>query len=62
MKRTLRLRGISGEIKGQLWESDTLLRLRSGHARAAKERSEQHRLRETSRQVCPQQDHLKVVW
>ncbi len=26
MKRPLRLRGISGEIKGQVWESDTLLR------------------------------------
>ncbi len=26
MKRTIRLRGISGEIKGQTWESETLLR------------------------------------
>ena len=26
MKRTIRLRGISGEIKGTVWESDTLLR------------------------------------
>ena len=26
MKRPLRLRGISSEIKGQVWESDTLLR------------------------------------
>ncbi|QJW95824.1 HD domain-containing phosphohydrolase [Frigoriglobus tundricola] len=26
MKRPLRLRGISGDIKGQVWESDTLLR------------------------------------
>ncbi|HEY1189730.1 MAG TPA: FHA domain-containing protein, partial [Gemmata sp.] len=26
MKRPLRLRGISGEIKGQVWESDSLLR------------------------------------
>lgn len=26
MKRPLRLRGISGEIKGQVWESDTMLR------------------------------------
>ena len=26
MKRTIRLRGISGEVKGQTWESDTLLR------------------------------------
>ena len=26
MKRTIRLRGISGEIKGQLWESQTILR------------------------------------
>jgi putative nucleotidyltransferase with HDIG domain len=26
LKRTIRLRGISGEIKGRVWESDTLLR------------------------------------
>jgi putative nucleotidyltransferase with HDIG domain len=26
VKRTIRLRGISGEIKGRVWESDTLLR------------------------------------
>ncbi len=26
MKRTIRLRGISGEIKGQVWESETILR------------------------------------
>ena len=26
MKRTIRLRGISGDIKGQTWESETLLR------------------------------------
>jgi putative nucleotidyltransferase with HDIG domain len=26
VKRTIRLRGISGEIKGQLWESETILR------------------------------------
>ncbi len=26
MKRTIRLRGISGEIKGRVWESDTILR------------------------------------
>jgi putative nucleotidyltransferase with HDIG domain len=26
VKRTIRLRGISGEVKGQTWESDTLLR------------------------------------
>jgi len=26
VKRTIRLRGISGEIKGQVWESDTILR------------------------------------
>ena len=26
VKRTIRLRGISGEIKGQVWESETLLR------------------------------------
>ena len=26
MKRTIRLRGISGDVKGKIWESETILR------------------------------------